>query len=99
MEFPDWFKLKRKHYTHCGISSAATLLVETINSTSLLENEDTRELEQTNAAAANLQISIDKDSRQSEFSRPLTFITLTLNGDLPVDRRRVSLLKLPNNSI
>ena len=51
---------------------------------------------QTDAAAANLQISIQKDSSPSEFSRPLTSITLNLNGDLPVDRRRVSLLKLPN---
>ena len=55
-----------------------------------------RELKQTDAAAANLQIPIQKDSRPSEFSRPLTPITLNLNGDLPVDRRRVSLLKLPN---
>ena len=43
-----------------------------------------------------LQISIQKDSRPSEFSRPLTSITLNLNGDLPVDCRRVSLLELPN---
>ena len=57
-----------------------------------------RELKQTDAAAANLQISIQKDSRPSEFSRPLTSITLNLNRDLPVDRRRVSLLKLPNIS-
>ena len=56
---------------------------------------DIRELKQTDAAAANLQISIQKDSRPSEFSRPLTAITLNLNGNLPVDRRRVSLLKLP----
>ena len=55
-----------------------------------------RELKQTDAAAANLQISIQKNSRPSEFSRPLTSITLNLNRDLPVDRRRVSLLKLPN---
>ena len=51
--------------------------------------------EQTEAAAANLQISIQKDSSPSEFSRPLTSITLNLNGALPVDRCRVSLLKLP----
>ena len=56
---------------------------------------DSRELKQTDAAAANLQISIQKDSRPSEFSRPLTSITLNLNEDLPVDRRRVSLLELP----
>ena len=55
-----------------------------------------RELKQTDAAAAILQISIQKDSRASEFSRPLTSITLNLNGNLPVDRRRVSLLKLSN---
>ena len=54
------------------------------------------ELKQTDTAAANLQISIQKDSRPSKFSRPLTSITLNLNGDLIVDRRRVSLLKLPN---
>ena len=42
---------------------------------------DDRELKQTDAAAANLQISIEKDSRPSEFSRPLTSITLNLNGD------------------
>ena len=53
-----------------------------------------RELKQTDAAAANLQISIQKDSRPSEFNRPLTPITLNLNRDLPVDRRRISLLKL-----
>ena len=40
-----------------------------------------RELKQTDAAAAaNLQISIEKDSMPSEFSRPLTSITLNLNG-------------------
>ena len=58
-----------------------------------------RELKQTDVAAANLQIPIQKDSRPSEFSRPLISITLNLNGDLPVDRRRVSLLKLPNYGI
>ena len=58
-----------------------------------------RELKQTDAAAANLKISIQKDSRPSESSRPLTSITLNLNGDLHVDRRRVSLLKLPNNGM
>ena len=47
-----------------------------------------RELKQTDAAAAILQISIHKDSRPSEFSRPLISITLNLNGDFPVDRRR-----------
>ena len=36
-----------------------------------------------------------KFPRPSEFSRPLTPITLNLNGNLPVDCRRVSLLKLP----
>ena len=51
-----------------------------------------RELKQTDTAAANLQFSIHKDSRPSEFSRPLT--SITLNGDLPVDRRPVSLLEL-----
>ena len=56
---------------------------------------DIKELKQTDAAAANLQISIQKDSRPSEFSRPLTCSTLNLNGNLPVDRRRVNLLKLP----
>ena len=53
-----------------------------------------RELKQTDTAAADLQFSIHKDSRPSEFSRPLTSITLNLNGDLPLDRLRVSLLKL-----
>ena len=62
----------------------------------MLAQKITRELKQTDAAAANLQISIQKDSRPSEFSRPLTSITLNLNGDLPVDRCHVSLLKLPN---
>ena len=57
-----------------------------------------RELKQTDTAATNLQFSIQKDSKLSEFSRPLTAITLNLNGDLHVDRRRVSLLKLPNHS-
>ena len=49
------------------------------------------------AAAANLQTSIQKNSRPSEFNRPLTSITLNLNRDLPVDRCRISLqlLKLP----
>ena len=61
----------------------------------LTSAEDYRELKQTDTAAGNLQISIQKDSRPSEFSRPLTAITLNLNRDLPVDRRRVSLLKLP----
>ena len=56
-------------------------------------------VKQTDAAAANLQISIQKDSRPSEFSRPLTSITLNLNRDLNVDRRRVSLLKLPIGSV
>ena len=60
---------------------------------------DIRELKQTDAAAAILQISIQKDSRASEFSRPLTSITLNLNGNLPVDRRRVGLLKLPIYSV
>ena len=55
-----------------------------------------RELKQTNAAAANLQISVQKNSRPSEFSRPSTSITLNLNRNLPVYRRRVSLLKLLN---
>ena len=59
----------------------------------MLEIQDNREPKQTDTAAANLQISIQKHSRPSEFSRPLTSITLNLNGDLPVDRRRVSLLK------
>ena len=57
------------------------------------QTSDNRELKQTDAAAANLQISIKKDSKPSEFSRLLTSITLNLNRDLPVDRRRVSLLK------
>ena len=39
-----------------------------------------RELKQTDAAAASLQISIQNDSRPSEFSRPLTSIILNLNG-------------------
>ena len=47
-----------------------------------------RELKQTDAAAkreaVNKQISIRKDSRPSEFSRPLTSFTLQLNGDLNV---------------
>ena len=56
------------------------------------------ELKQTDAAEANLQSSIQKDSGSSEFSRPLTSTTLNLNlnRDLPVDRQGVSLLKLPN---
>ena len=53
------------------------------------------DLKQTDEAAANLQIFIQKDSRPSEFTRPLTSIALNLNGNLPVDRRRVSLLKFP----
>ena len=35
-----------------------------------------RELKQTDATAVNQQISIQKDSRPSEFSRPLTLFTL-----------------------
>ena len=35
-----------------------------------------RELKQIDAAAINKQISIQKDSRPSDFSRPLTLITL-----------------------
>ena len=50
---------------------------------------------QTDAAAVNKQISIQKDSRPSEFSRPLTSFTLELNGDLNVTGLRVSLLKVP----
>ena len=42
---------------------------------------DNRELKQTDAAAANLQITVQKDSRPSEF-RPLTSITLNLNRDM-----------------
>ena len=57
-----------------------------------------RHLKQTDAAAANLKVSIQKDSRLSEFTRSLTSITLNLNEDFPVDRRRVSLLKFPNDS-
>ena len=34
-----------------------------------------RELKQTDAAAVNQQISIQKDSRPSEFSRPSTLFT------------------------
>ena len=45
---------------------------------------ENRDLKQTDATAANKQISIQKDSRPSEFSRPLTSITLKLNGDLNV---------------
>ena len=45
-----------------------------------LSSYDNRELKQTDAAAAILQISIQKDSRPNEFSRPLTSITLNLNG-------------------
>ena len=41
-----------------------------------------RELKQTDSAAVNKQISIQKDSRPSEFSRPLTSFTLKLNGNL-----------------
>ena len=52
-----------------------------------------RDLKQTDAAAANLQISVQRDSRPSEFTRPLTSVTLNLNEDLPVDRHHVSLLK------
>ena len=37
---------------------------------------DIRELKQTDAAAVNQQISIQKDSRPNEFSRPLTLFTL-----------------------
>ena len=43
-----------------------------------------RELKQTDAAAVNQQISIQKDSRPSEFSRPLTSFTLQLNENLNV---------------
>ena len=43
-----------------------------------------RDLKQTDKAAVNKQISIQKDSVPSEFSRPLTSITLKLNGDLNV---------------
>ena len=57
-----------------------------------------RELKQTDAAAANLQISIQKDSRPSELSRPLTASTLNLNGNLPVHRRCVTLLNVSVNS-
>ena len=39
---------------------------------------------QTDAAAVNKQISVQEDSRPSELSRPLTSITLKLNGDLNV---------------
>ena len=46
---------------------------------------------QTDEAADNLQISIQKDSRPNEFSRPLKSITLNLNRDLPVDRAPYSL--------
>ena len=53
------------------------------------------DLKQTDAAAGNLQIFIQKDSRPSEFTSPLTSITLNLNGNLSVDRRCVSLLKFP----
>ena len=39
--------------------------------------QDNKELKQTDAAAAvNQQISIQKDSRPSEFTRPLTSFTL-----------------------
>ena len=49
----------------------------------------TMELKQTDAATerrrrVNKQISIQKDSRPSEFTRPLTSFTLYLNGDLNV---------------
>ena len=55
------------------------------------------ELKQTRrGGAANLQISIQQTARPSKFSRPLTAITLNLNIDLPVDRRRISLLELPD---
>ena len=43
-----------------------------------------RELKQTDAASVNQQISIQKDSRPSEFSRPLTSFTVELNGNLNV---------------
>ena len=72
------------------------LIKENVFSREQSSSQYNRELKQTDAAAANLQISIQKDSRSSEFSRPLTSITLNLNGDLPVDRPGVSLLKLPN---
>ena len=36
-----------------------------------------RDLKQTDAAAVNKQISIQTDSKPSEFVRPLTSITLT----------------------
>ena len=47
---------------------------------------DIRELKQTDAAAKRRRISIQKDSRPSEFTRPLTSFTLKLNGDLNVTR-------------
>ena len=54
-----------------------------------------RDLKHTDAAAANLQIPFRRTQRPSEFSWPLTSITLNLNGDLIIDRRRVSLLIFP----
>ena len=43
-----------------------------------------RELKQPDSAAVNKYISIQKDSRPSEFTRPLIPFTLELNGDLNV---------------
>ena len=73
-------------------------LLNCVSPCSPKSTEDSRDLKQTDAAAANPQISIQKDSRPSEFTRPLTSITLNLNGDLRIDRRRVSLLKFPGSN-
>ena len=75
--------------THYSTSSAATLLAKNINSSFLIEIQDIRELKQTDGRggrekAVNKQISIQKDSRLSEFSWPLTSFTLELNRDLNV---------------
>ena len=57
------------HY-YCSLNIGAEIQVSTAAASV------TRELKQTDAAAVNQQISIQKDSRPSEFSRPLTLFTL-----------------------
>ena len=100
----------KKTYTHgsCCISLLKFKSFHQFNSLKLPQILDNRDLKQTDAAAAggeaavNKQISIQKDSRSSEFSRPSTSITLRLNGDLnrpPPLGRRVSLLKVPVCSV
>ena len=54
----------------------------------MTKGREIRELKQTDAAAerrrSTSKFLFRKDSRPSEFSRPLTLFTLELNGDLNV---------------